>query len=145
MSFITMRNGLVATIVAGGKWAACEVSTCDLGIMNSSGSCVFIQPGGATVVGAMAFGNPSREKKVTREFFGRVFVKDTGAPCKLLGDLWTAADDLFASINADDSLSGMAEAAMVVSFGRPAIDSFVTDGSIDWSYIDFTVRGEEYL
>ena len=147
MSLATVRNGLVTTIVGGGKWSSCEVSTCDFGLMTTSASCVILQPGPGTQIEPLTLmgGDAVRGLRVIWELSGMVFVKDPGAPTCLLGALWTACDDILEAVHRDDTLNGAAQVAMVSAISRPSPDSFVTDGSTDWGYISFTVRAEEFL
>ena len=147
MSMVAMRNGLVTTIVGGGKWSSCEVSACDFGIMNLSASCVVLQPGGGTQIEPLTLmgGDNVRGDRVVWEIAGMVFVKDPGNPTCLLGSLWTACDDIFASVHRDDTLNGAAQVAGITMISRPSMDSFVTDGNVDWGYIQFAVRAEEFL
>jgi len=147
MSLVLIRNGLVQTIKDAGHWNAAEISTCDFGIMNLSASCVVLQPGGGTQIEPLTLmgGDSVRGNRITWEIAGMVFVKDPGSPTCLLGSLWTACDDILASVHRDDTLNGAAQVAGITMISRPSMDSFVTDGNTDWGYIQFAVRAEEFL
>jgi hypothetical protein len=147
MSLATIRNGLVATIIGGGKYSSCEVSTCDFGVMNLSASCVILQPGPGTMIEPLTMmgGDNVRGNRITWDIAGMVLVKDPGNPTCLLGALWTACDDIYNSVHRDDTLNGTAQVSSVVSISRPSMDSFITDGNVDWGYINFSVRAEEFL
>lgn len=144
MSLIAVRNGLVATIQNYGKWAASEISACDFGIMNSSASCVVLQPGADSIVTPLTFSAPSRNYDVEWHIAGVVFVKDTGDPTSFLAAMWTACDDILNSIQGDDSLNGSCLEAHVSTIGRPSWDSFISDGNIDWAFVTFTVSAHEF-
>jgi hypothetical protein len=147
MSLAAIRNGLVATIIGAGKWSASQVSTCDFGIMNLSASCVVLQPGAGTQIEPLTLmgGDNVRGNRIVWEIAGMVLVKDPGNPLSLLSSMWTACDDIYASVHADDTLGGAAQVAGIVNISRPSMDSFITDGNVDWGYINFAVRAEEFL
>jgi hypothetical protein len=147
MSLVAIRNGLVATIVDYGAWKSSEVSTCDFGIATLSGSCVVLQPGAGTVIEPITFmgADTVRGKKNIWEIAGIVMVKDPGDPTAFLGRLWTACDDIYASINSDDTLDGAAVAAMIRTISRPSIDAFIDAGGTVFGYITFTVKAEEIV
>jgi len=150
MSIQTVRNGLVATIQAYGKWSATEISACDFGICAFSGSAVILQPGPNTMITPIAYGtmgessNPSRQKVVEYDIAGIVMVKDPGDPTAFLGSLWTAVDDIYNSVNSDDTLNGTACAANITNISRPSIDAFLNDGNTDYGFITFGVRAEVF-
>jgi hypothetical protein len=70
-------------------------------------------------------------------------VKDKGDPRALLGNLWQMCDDIYESIHSDTTLDGKAEASHITLMSRPSIDSFITDGEVDWGYITFAVEATE--
>ena len=143
MSIVSIRNGLVATIVAGGKFDASQVSTCDLGISELCASMVFLQPARLAVTPlTMMAGDNVRQKMRTYSVFGLVLIKDMGDPTKLLSDMWTATDDIFDSVNRDDTLSGAACAAYIAEISRPSIDSFLSNGAHDFGYLTFRVDAQ---
>ena len=143
MSIIAIRNGLVATIQAHGKWAASEISTCDLGISELCASMVFLQPARAAISPlTMMAGDNVRQKMRTYSIFGLVLVKDQGDPTKLLENMWVATDDIFDSVNRDDTLSGAACAAYIAEISRPSIDSFLSNGAHDFGYLTFRVDAQ---
>ena len=145
MSLQTIRDGLVTTIVGQGKWAASQISSCDFGLMDLSASCVILQPGPGTSITPIALGtNTVRDKAKNWDISGMVFVKDEGNPETLLSRMWIACDDIYDSVNADDTLNGTADAAMITRISRPSIDAFVTDGNTDWAFIEFSVAAVEY-
>ena len=145
MSLVSIRNGLVTTIQNYGKWTAAEISASDFGIMNTSASCVVLQPGAGTTIAPISIGTHTiRSKTKTWSITGMVFVKDPGNAKTMLGNLWTACDDIYESVNSDDTLNGSCDAAMITAISRPSVDTFVTDGNIDWGYITFEVVAEEY-
>ena len=145
MSLTSIRNGLVTTIQAYGKWSATEISASDFGIMNTSASCVVLQPGPGTTVTPMSYGTGTiRSKQKNWSIAGFVFVKDTGNAKTLLGNLWTACDDIYESVNSDDTLNSSCDAAIISAISRPSTDTFVTDGNVDWGFIEFTVEATEY-
>jgi len=145
MSLIGIRNGLVTTIQNYGKYSAAEISASDFGIMNTSASCVVLQPGAGTTITPISYGTGTIRAKTKRwSITGMVFVKDPGNAKTMLGNLWTACDDIYESVNSDDTLSNSCDAAMITSISRPSMDTFITDGNIDWGYISFEVVAEEY-
>jgi len=142
VSFAGVRDGLVATIQAHGKWAASQISTCDFGIVELSASTVILAPGPNTSVRPFTFEGDSpssRQKEVRYEISGYVFVKDPGDPTLLLGRLWTACDDIFGSVNRDDSLGGAVQAAHIATIGRPDPDLFYTLNGVAYAPVRFTV------
>ncbi|MHA2062942.1 MAG: hypothetical protein ACXABY_01030 [Candidatus Thorarchaeota archaeon] len=148
MGLVDIRDGLVATIVAHGKFSEHEVSACDFGITEFSASCIILQPGPNTRfypqagLGISACGG-SRTKRKEWTIAGIGMVKDQGDPRILLGDLWKMCDDIEESINSDDTLDGKALASHITLMSRPSIDSFVTDGDVDWGYITFALEATE--
>ena len=148
MTLQTIRDGLIATIVSQGKWNADQVSACDFGIATLSGSCVVLQPGPGSMVSPLAFGvsacGGSRLKKKIWDIAGMVLVKDPGTATDFLGKLWQACDDIYTSINADDTLNGAAQAANITMISRPSIDSFIAGEGADFGFITFGVIAEEY-
>jgi len=148
MSFQTIRDGLIATIVSQGKWNSNEISACDFGIATLSGSCVVLQPGPGSFVSPLTFGvsacGGSRRKKRIWDIAGMVLVKDPGTATDFLGKLWQACDDIYASINADDTLDGTAQVANITMISRPSIDSFIAGEGADFGFITFGVTAEEY-
>ena len=147
MSLVAIRNGLVATIVDYGAWTAAQVSTCDFGIATTSGSCVVLQPGAGTVIEPITFMGVDtvRGKRNIWEISGIVMVKDRGDPTAFLGALWTACDDIYASVNSDDTFDSTAIAGMIRTISRPSIDSFIDAGGVIFGFITFTVRAEEVV
>ena len=145
MSLVAIRNGTVKTIQNYGKWVASEISTCDFGIAEACASCVILQPGPGSVFEPITFmgGDSVRAKRNIWEQSGVVMVKDPGDPQALLGNLWTACDDIYNSVNADDTLGGAADAAMITSISRPSIDAFIDAGGVVLGFITFTVRAQE--
>src|SRR3990172_3257470 len=92
MSIVAIRNGLVSTIQAHGKWDASQISTCDLGIAELCASMVFLQPARVAVMPlTMMAGDNVRQKMLTYSIFGLVLVKDQGDPTALLANMWIAA------------------------------------------------------
>jgi len=146
MSLANIRDGLVATIIAGSKFLPSEVSASDFGIMTTSASCVVLAPGPGTMVEPLTLmgGDKVRGNRKTWEIAGMVIVKDPGNPTCLLGALWTACDDIYASVHRDDTLNGAAQAATVTRISRPSMDAFISDGNVDWGYINFSVTAEEW-
>jgi hypothetical protein len=148
MSLSAIRDGLLANLIASGKWDSTEVSACDFGVAEYSASCVVIQPGPnsrffpVAGLGRSACGS-TRIKRKEWSIAGIGLVKDQGDPRALLGDLWTLSDDLFSAIDADDTLNGAAWASHITLMSRPSIDAFVSDGNIDWGYITFTLEATE--
>lgn len=151
MTIQTVRNGLIATIVAAGKWQPSEISACDFGVATFSGSSIVLQPGPNSRIRPIADGSmtmsgcAARTKERTHDISGIVMVKDPGDPTLLLGLLWQAADDIFASVNLDDTLNNTCEAAYISSISRPSIDSFITSGDVDFGFITFSVAATEYV
>jgi len=145
MSLAAIRNGLVETIQNYGRFSASQISTCDFGIAESCASCVVLQPGPGSVFEPITLmgGDSVRAKRNLWEISGVVMVKDPGDPRVLLGNLWTACDDIYNSVNADDTLGGAADAAMITSISRPSIDAFIDAGGVVLGFITFTVRAQE--
>ena len=146
MSYAGIRNGLVTTIQGYGKWAASEISTCDFGIVELSGSAVVLAPGPNTSIRPMAYQSTAsaRSKEITWDIVGYVFVKDPGSALTWLEQLWTAVDDIFNSVNRDDSLNGQAAGAYIATISRPDPDQFYRLRGIDYATLKFTVRATEY-
>lgn len=143
----TIRNGLVATVVSYGKYAASEVSTCDFGLSTLTASCMILQPGPNNVFRPISFGSGaacglSRDKSRSYDITGIVMIKDPGDAKTFLAKLWQACDDVYDSINHDDTLNGTACAAYVSTISRPSIDAFISDGNIDYGFINFSVTAE---
>ena len=143
MTLSNIRTGLVTTIVDFGKWSGTEVSACDFGIMDSSASCVLLQPGPGTAIVAATYGtNTVRDKIRNWNIDGFVFIKDPGDATALRSNIWTAVDDIYNSVNSDDTLNGTSDGAMITTIGlRPEM---LTDGTIDWAVIEFGVIAQEY-
>ena len=141
MSAVAIRNGLVTILVASGKWAASQISTCDFGIAVLSSCAIVLQPNSVAVV-PMEFGTPARGKRVVHEILGVLMIKDFGNATALLSQLWTGVDDLYSAINADDTLAGTACIARLTRITRPE-NAFITDGAgSDWAYLRFLVQAE---
>lgn len=148
MSLKNVRNGLMANLLASGKWDQSELSSCDFGVTEFSASCVILQPGPNTRfypiagLGRSACGS-SRAKRREWTIAGIGMVKDRGDPRALLGDLWTLCDDLVDAIDADDTLDGQCMTSNITLLSRPSIDSFVNDGEVDWGFITFAIEAIE--
>ena len=117
-------------------------------MMTLSGSCVFLQPGPATIIRPITYGDISpssgaRGKWIDHDIAGRVFIKDTGDSTTFMAKLWQAVDDIFDSIDADDTLGGTCVAAMIVRMGRPSMDEFLEGEGGIFGYIDFAVQAGE--
>ena len=147
MGIVAIRNGLVETIQNYGKWGASQISTCDFGIAESFASCVVLQPGPGSTFEPITFMGVDtvRAKRNIWEIAGVVLVKDPGNPTAFLGNLWTACDDIYNSVNADDTLNGAAMAAMVTAISRPSMDAFIDTGDNIFGFISFTVRAQEVI
>jgi hypothetical protein len=148
MSLSNIKDGLMANLLASGKWDATELSSCDFGITEFSASCVIIQPGPNSRfypeagLGRSACGS-TRTKRKEWTITGIGMVKDQGDPRALLGNLWTLCDDLVDAIDKDDTLDGNCWASHITLLSRPSIDSFINDGSSDWGYITFALEATE--
>lgn len=148
MTLIGIRNGLIATVVAQGKWAASEISSCDFGIATLCASCVVLQPGPGTVItptaiGTAACGGTTRKTKEW-DITGMVLVKDPGDATTFLGELWTACDDIFTSIDADTTLDNSCDESYLSTISRPSLDAFIEGEGTDFGFITFNVRATEY-
>lgn len=144
MSASAIRNGWVTTVQNYGAWDASEISTCDFGIMTFSASCVILEPGPATIVTPISYGDGTRrDKYIKHNFYGRVFIKDPGDATLFLSYLWKAQDDIFNSVHSDDTFDGSCEAGMIETIGVPT-DVFISDGNTDFRYVEFTVVADEY-
>jgi hypothetical protein len=75
---------------------------------------------------------------------GIIMIKDPGDPEAFLAGMWQAVDDIYRSVNLDDSLDGSACAATLTQISRPSIDAFISDGSVDFGFITFNVTAEEF-
>ena len=148
MSLQNIRDGVLANLLASGKWDAGELSGCDFGITEFSASCVIIQPGPNTRfypiagLGRSTCGS-TRAKRKEWTIAGIGMVKDKGKPQDLLGKLWQICDDIVDAIDADDTLEGNAMTSHITLLSRPSIDSFVSDGETDWGYITFALEATE--
>ncbi|MHA2135272.1 MAG: hypothetical protein ACW99J_15535 [Candidatus Thorarchaeota archaeon] len=148
MSLADIRDGLIATVVAYGKYGPSEISACDFGITEFSASCLVLQPGPNTRfypqagLGQSACGS-TRKKRKEWTIAGIGMVKDKGDPRVLLGDLWKMCDDIYDSVNSDDTLDGKAMTSHITLMSRPSIDAFITDGDVDWGYITFALEATE--
>ena len=142
MSFAGVRDGLISTIVAGGKFSSSQVSSCDFGIIELCASAVLIAPGPGTSIRPLTFQGTgsARIKEITWDFSGFVFVKDPGDPTAWLSSLWTAADDIFNSVNRDDSLNGTAESAYISDISRPDVDTYYKLRGVDYAVLRFRVK-----
>lgn len=147
MSLVGIRDGLIATIVAHGKYKPSEISACDFGITEFSASCIVLQPGPNTrfypQAGLGSVCGSSRTKRREWTIAGIGMVKDKGDPRALLGNLWQMCDDIYDSVNSDDTLDGKAMTSHITLMSRPSIDSFITDGNVDWGYITFALEATE--
>ena len=78
---------------------------------------MILQPGPNSRIEPLSFGTfgqaESRNKLRTWDISGIVLVKDPGNPLAFLAKMWDAVDDIYDSINSDDTLDGTACAAMV--------------------------------
>lgn len=148
MSLQNIRDGVIANLLASGKWDQSELSSCDFGITEFSASCVIIQPGPNTRfypiagLGRSTCGS-TRTKRKEWTIAGIGMVKDQGDPRALLGDLWTMCDHLVDALDADDTLDGNAMASHITLLSRPSIDSFISDGETDWGFITFALEATE--
>ena len=148
MSLSNIKDGLMANLLASGKWDAAELSSCDFGVTEFSASCVIIQPGPNSRfypeagLGRSTCGS-TRLKRKEWTIVGIGMVKDQGDPRALLGNLWTLCDDLYDAIDADDTLDGKCMTSHITLMSRPSIDSFVNDGNTDWGYITFALEATE--
>lgn len=146
MSFAGVRTGLVSTIVGGGRFSQAQVSSCDFGIIELNASAVVLAPGPGTTIYPLEYGNGSiRGKRIEYDIVGFIFVKDPGDPTTWLGSLWTACDDIFNSVNRDDTLNGQADAAHISAISRPDVDLYYTLKDTDYAVIRFTVKATEYV
>jgi hypothetical protein len=144
MSASAIRNGIITTIVDYGAWSGEEVSSCDFGLMTFNASCVVLEPGPATLVTPISYGDGTRrDKHIRHNIYGRVFIKDPGSATLFLSYLWKAHDDIFNSIHSDDTFNGSCQAGMLESIGVPT-DTFITDGNTDFRYVEFSIVAEEY-
>lgn len=145
MTIVAMRNGLVTTIQNYGKWSASQISTCDFGIAELAASVVVLQPQSIRVTPLTHYASTNvRHKMQEHNIFGVVMVKDTGNPTQLLADMWTAVDDIYNSVNSDDTLNGAVKSAYIAEISRPSIDSFIEGQGQNWGYLTFRVVGQEY-
>jgi len=149
MSISTIRDGLLKTIQDYGKWSSDETSGCDFGITTMSGSCVILQPGPNTTITPISYGTMGeaagvRNKQIDYDIAGIVMVKDPGDPTAFLGSLWTAVDDIYDSVNSDDTLNGSACVAYITNISRPSIDAFISTGDADFGFITFGVRAQVF-
>ena len=145
MSYQGVRNGLVATIQGGGKWSASQISTCDFGIVEICASAIILTPGPNTTIRPAEFQSAAstRSKEIRWQIAGLIFVKDPGDPTAWLGNLWTAYDDIFTSVDRDDSLNGQAFEAHISTISRPDPDAFYRLNSVDYAVIKFSVEAVE--
>jgi len=145
MAIVAVRNGLVKTIQDYGKWSASQISTCDFGIAENCASSVILAPGGGTSIDALTMMQANvRDKRVVWDMAGWVLVKDPGNPRAFLSSLWTAVDDIYESVNSDDTLAGTACAARITRVSRPSVDTFVEMGGMDFGVVEFNVQAEEF-
>ena len=147
MSLQGIRDGLLATLLSSGKWKESELSGCDFGVTEFSASCIVIQPGPNSrmypIAGTTSTCGGSRMKRKEWSIAGIGLVKDVGNPQELLGRMWQMCDDIYDSINVDDTLNGSCMASHITLMSRPSIDAFVSDGEIDWGHITFAIEATE--
>ena len=145
MTIAAARDGLVTTIQNYGKWSASQISTCDFGIAEFCASSVILAPGGGTSIEPLTMMQANvRDKRVVWDMAGWVLVKDPGNPLAFLSRIWTAVDDIYGSVNSDDTLAGAVHAARVNRVSRPSMDTFIDMGGVDFAVIEFNVQAEEF-
>lgn len=143
MSLQLIRNGLFTLFTASGPYLASEVSTCDFGIIgNVSASAIVLMPGPNSYIEPLADGF-TRDKRKYWDIAGRGYIKFDGDATDLLSRTWQMHDDIYNTVNKDDSLQGTATAAMVKSF------NFNPDVAVDaagalWGVINFRIVAEEF-
>ena len=147
MSLVGMRNGLVTTFQTYGKYSASQISACDFGVIEMSTCAIVLQPGPNSTVTPNVFQTTdTRGKLIEWEIYGVGLVKETGGDSRtLLGNLWTMADDIFNSVNSDDTLNNSVMAAYVTTISRPSVDSFIETGGALLGFLTFVVRGTEMV
>ena len=147
MSLIAMRNGLVTTFQTYGRFSASQISACDFGVIDLTTCAIVLQPGPNSTITPNVFQSvDSRGKEIVWEIYGMGFVKETAGDSRtLLGNLWTLADDIFNSVNSDDSLNNSVLAAHVATISRPSVDSFIETGGGILGFLTFVVRGTEMV
>jgi len=144
MTSVAMRDGAVTTFVNFGRFNSCQVSASDFGIMENSACCIVLQPGqNSSAIPILLQSIDTRRKQIEREIYGMGFVKDQGNPKALLGNLWVMVDDIYDSVNSDDTLNGSVLAAHVATISRPSVDSFIEAGTATFGFITFVVKGTE--
>lgn len=142
MTLQAIRNGLYASMTAS-FFSTAEVSTCDFGIMEkASASCVMLMPGVNSYIEPLTDGT-TRMKRIYWDILGRGYIKFKGNPKDMLARAWQIHDDIYALVNADDTLGGMADAAMVKSFSFNP-DVAVDMGGVSWGVVTFRITAEEF-
>ena len=86
---------------------------------------------------------PARGYRRFWDIAGRLYIKDTGDPKRLLSLVWQAHDDLYNTLSKDDTLAGAACAAQVTRFGYD-MDTFAEHGGALWAVVEFGVTAEEF-
>jgi len=143
MSLQAIRNGLFALFTASGPYAATEVSTCDFGIIGDVSTCAIIfMPGANSYIDPETLGWV-RDKHIYWDIAGRGYIKFDGDATGLLSKVWQIHDDIFGTVNKDDTLQGSACAAAVKSL------NFNPDVAVDaagalWGVVNFRIVAEEF-
>lgn len=144
MSLQNIRNGIITTLAASGPWIAAELSTCDFGVMEQVSACaIVLMPGTATTVEPEAMNAPGRYYFRRWDISGRLYIKDTGDPRKLLSLCWQGHDDLFNTLSKDDSAAGQAQEMHLKSLSFDP-DTYVNAAGADWAIVKFGVEALEF-
>lgn len=139
-----IRNGFYRTLTACGPYSACDVSACDFGILDTiPGACaVMFMPGTSTFTPLAIGTQPSRWDNRGWGITGQVWVKEINDPVTFNGRIWQAHDDLYNTIQKDNSLNNTCQNARVTQM------QFIADGNDKegqhWGVVQFTIVAEMF-
>ena len=147
MSLQGVRDGLIVTLAAASAFDTKQISGSDYGILETSDSCaIMVMPLGISSE-PLTFGAP-RQRLITWELDVQAYVKDTGDPITVLGNLWVIADEVRGALDSDDKLDSSCKKAKIRSATQPkgvgrgpdAVDA----GGATWIPWYFTVAADEF-
>ena len=146
MTLATARAQLVSFMTASGPWAACEISTCTFGVLESvSASAIVLQPGPEATIAPLDFMARSQTGAYERTWGvrGGLYIKDNGDAEDVLGRCWQAHDDLYNTFAKQSDLSGSVQSCYLRRIGFPE-GSFESFGGALWAVVNFSVEVTEF-
>ena len=147
MSLQGVRNGMIAILTGASAFDANQVSGCDYGVLETSDSCALLVMPIGIASEPITFGAP-RARLITWELEVQAYVKDTGNPVAVLGNLWTIADEVRGALDSDDTLSGSCKKAKITGATQPKGEGrgpgAIEAGGAVWFPWYFTVAADEF-